>query len=468
MMDIKDIIKIFSFIFIFISLISGRFFLEITISTIVLLIIFHLFWKENTPPVIVAALLFQWLSITIGYLYLTITDAKMIDLLWRPFASLKYIDKAFWLSIFGLLFFALGMKLSIINIKERKISLKFLEQYDTLKIIIFYVLYTAFSSALFKAIRFVIPGLSQPVNMLSYFKWSLLFIMVYVAMRKRERLSLLATVLGIEVLIGFTGYFSEFKEILIMLPVIYLTFNKIKDTKEIVFLTLFAVILFNIGVVWSYVKVEYRQFLSGGERAQIVVVDKQTALNKLFELTSKVNSVTYQMGLEALIKRIFSIEYFSATINYIPDRKPYMEGKNWENAVKHVLMPRLFFPNKQAIDDSKTTMELTGIQLADASKGTSISVGYMAQAYADYGPAFMFVPIFLLGLIIGWFYKYFLRSVNNPLWSYALIFPMYFLININGKNIVKITGNLFMYFLVFYLIVKFILPFIDHFIRTKE
>ena len=463
---IPSAIYIISAIFIIISLIGG-YFEQISAGFILLIIILKLFWRENTPPVIVAALSFQWLSIVSGYIYLSMTDAEMIDLLWRPQFSLERIDETYWLSIWGLLFFALGLKLAIHSLKKQKIPISLLKKYDTTKIIIFYAAFTFFSGMLFALVRFAIPGISQPVNMLSYLKWSLLFIMLYVSIIKNEKLTLVSSILIFEVLVGFTGFFSEFKEILIMLPVVYLTFNKIEGTKQIAFLTFFAILLFNLGAVWSYVKGEYRMFLSGGERAQIVTVSQTDALNRLWELTSEITTETYQMGIESLVKRLFFLEYFSATVNYIPDRQPYMDGENWENAIKHILMPRLFFPNKKAIDDSEQTMKLTGVVLAGAKQGTSISVGYMAEAYADYGISYMFIPIFLLGFVIGLIYKYFINAIRNPLWSYALIFPMYFLININGKNIIKIMGNLFMYFLVFYLIVKFVLPYIDELIRAK-
>ncbi len=462
-----QIIYIISAIFIIISLIGG-YFEQISAGFVLLIIIFKLFWVEETPPVILVALLFQWLSIVVGYIYLSMTDAEMIDMLWRPQYSLENINQTYWLSVFGLLFFAIGLKLAIYNLKKKEIPIELLQKYDVTKIIIIYSLFTIFSGALFSFIRFRIPGISQPINMLSYLKWSLLFIMLYVAMKNNEKLGLVSIVLGIEVLMGFTGIFSEFKEVLIMIPVIYLTFNKIKGTKQIIFLTFFAILLFNFGAVWSYVKGEYRMFLSGGERVQIVTVSKGDALNKLFELTTELTAETYQMGIESMVKRFFFIEYFSATVNYIPERQPYMQGENWNNAVKHVLMPRLFFPNKKAIDDSEQTMKLTGIQLSGAKQGVSISIGYMAEAYADYGPFYMMVPIFILGFISGLMYKYFVNATKNPMWSYALIFPMYYLININGKNIIKITGNLFMYFLVFYLIVRFALPIIDKFIQKTK
>lgn len=466
-MKLKQGIYITISLLIIVSLFDIYYF-KIIVSSLIFLVLFFLFWEQGTPPIIIFGLSFQWLSSVIGYIYLSFSDSSMIDLLWRPENSVSNIDYAFWLSIFSLLVFSLGLKLGIYKIKKKEITSSLLKKYNTTAIIVVYTIFTFFSDALFKLVRFTIPGISQPINMFSYLKWGLLFILLYISFSKKERIPLVILILGIEVLIGFTGYFSEFKEILIMIPIAFLTFNRIKGRKQIILLVVIIVFLFNVGAVWSYVKGEYRMYLSGGEREQVVRVSKKEALMKLYELSSSINPESYKVGVEALVKRIFFLEYFSATINHIPERRPYMKGENYSAAVKHVIMPRMLFPEKEAVDDSKQTQKLTGIEVADASLGASISVGYVAQAYADFGPVYMFIPIFLLGLIIGFIYKYFVNTVKNPLWSYALIFPMYFLINIFGRNIIKITGDLFMYFIVFFLVVRVIVPIIDKWIRIKE
>lgn len=445
----------------------GPYFTEVITGFAVLILIFALFWRQGTPPVIVAALSFMWLGIVSGFLYISLTDAEMVDMLWRPQYSLENMTKTFWIALAGLISFSFGLKAAIYGIKPLYTPPRLLYSYSTDKIIILYAGFTFFSDALFSFARFTIPGIAQPLNILMYIKWALLYIMLYVALKKKERLPLITMLIILEVIIGFTGYFSEFKNILIMLPIVYLTFNRLQGSRQISFITLFAVLLFNLGAVWSYVKMDYRMFLSGGERAQIVTVSETEALSKLAELTGDLTAEAYQIGVEAMVKRVFFLEYFSATVNNIPERRPFMDGENYMSALRHIFMPRMFFPNKPAIDDSKVTQALTGIQVADASQGTSISVGFMGQAYADYGRFFMYIPIFILGYIMGRIYRFFLKSIKNPLWAYGMLFPMYFLISVFGRNIVKIMGDLIMYFLVFYLFVTFVLPYFDRFIRKK-
>jgi hypothetical protein len=441
--------------------------MEILTSFIVLFIIFGLFYKATEPPVIVAALSFQWLSIAIGHFYLLFFNTTESDLLWHPTYSLDKIEETYWLSIIALLTFSLGLKIALINLKIQHINSRLVNNYDTFKIIILYLIFSIVFEPLAGFLRFKMPGLFQGLNTLTYFKWSLFFIMIYISFIKHEYKTLVFVIIAIEILLGFTGYFAEFKDFLLLFPIVYLSFNKIVSKRQILVIAVIAFLLVNVGAVWSYVKVQYRPFLSGGERAQVVKVSKQEALLKLWELSSGINSEKYALGFEALVKRIYFLEYFSATVNHIPYFKPYMEGENWSKSLQHIFMPRIFFPDKEAIDDSKQTFALTGIDVADASQGTSISTGYMAESYADFGPNGMHFAIFFLGLLLGLIYRAILSQSLNPLWGFALILPMFFLLNINGKSLIKIFGDTTYFFIIFWLLKRFAVPWLDNVIKYK-
>ena len=60
------------------------------------------------------------------------------------------------------------------------------------------------------------------------------------------------------------------------------------------------------------------------------------------------------------------------------------------------------------------------------------------------------------------------QLIKNPMWAYALVIPMFYLININGKNILKALANDVMFILVYLLFVKLVLPSLDRFIRARK
>jgi hypothetical protein len=454
--------------FLLASIISGEYLYEIFTSYLVLIVLFDLFYRENQAPVVVAALGFQWLSITISHFYLVFSDSTQFDLIWRPAYSLSKIEEAYWLSIIGLMAFALGFKMSAGTVNMQLTSNNLLKQYDTFKIILVYIVFSITFDPLSDFLRFKIPAIFQALKTLVFFKWSLFFLMIYVAFKKKEYRRLVVLVLSVEILLSMTGYFAEFASFLLLFPIVYLSFNKITGFKQITTVVLIVFLLVNFGAIWSYIKVEYRPFLSEGERAQVVKVSKKEALEKLWELTLELDKRKYDAGLEALVKRIYALEYFSATIKNIPFQRPYMAGDNWNKSLEHIFMPRMFFPNKQDIDDSKQTYLLTGIRVADAQEGTSISTGYMAESYADFGPEFMHLAILVLGLALGFIFRLLLRGNLNELWGFALVFPMFFLLNINGKSLIKIFGDTVYFFMVFYFLKRFAVPYIDRLMKANH
>ena len=67
-------------------------------------------------------------------------------------------------------------------------------------------------------------------------------------------------------------------------------------------------------------------------------------------------------------------------------------------------MPRLLFVDKDVIDDTARTNLYTG-GLAGSSEGTSISLGYVAEAYIDFGTFGMFAALLAIGLLYGAIYR---------------------------------------------------------------
>ena len=86
----------------------------------------------------------------------------------------------------------------------------------------------------------------------------------------------------------------------------------------------------------------------------------------------------------------------------------------------HPLMPRLFFPNKPAINDSDRTSAYSGVWVANVDQGTSISIGYMGESYIDFGRWGMFIPVFLWGWLVGGCFDYLRRKAPHPLLGIAL------------------------------------------------
>ena len=74
-------------------------------------------------------------------------------------------------------------------------------------------------------------------------------------------------------------------------------------------------------------------------------------------------------------------------------------------------------------------------------EGTSISMGYMAESYIDFGPWGMFVPIFLLGLLWGLIYRYFTTTSKIKIFGYGFATTVLIDTLNFGSNNVKLLGG---------------------------
>src|SRR5207247_92942 len=103
-----------------------------------------------------------------------------------------------------------------------------------------------------------------------------------------------------------------------------------------------------------------------------------------------------------LVARIDSIWQFSLVLERVPREIPHENGKLTSRAIKHVLTPRILFPNKPSLGtDSWLPIYYAGISVGE---GTSVGIGYMAEFYVDFGYPGMFLPLLAYGVMLGGFY----------------------------------------------------------------
>jgi hypothetical protein len=116
-------------------------------------------------------------------------------------------------------------------------------------------------------------------------------------------------------------------------------------------------------------------------------------------------------------------------------------------------------PNKPNYEASVKTTKFTGIGYARASQGVSVSLGYFADGYVDFGYLGMFFPLLLLGLVYGSTYYYFVRkSSNNYLFNFAVVSAMYMEFIAFEMDSTFLIGRLFATLLTFYMLKKFFFP----------
>jgi hypothetical protein len=426
--------------------------------------VYKLFFVRGDPNIIFWGLLYQWATVSIQLIYCNVLGIPLNDLFRNsvfPTELLAYTDL---LSIIGLYFFSLGIFVVIRKIKVI-IPEKVWDLYDPKKMIQVYVVISVIISASQAAI-WAFPSLVQYLFFLFYLKWGF-FVVTFIGVFKRdaEMKIFLYVVIAFEFILGLSSFFaSSFTTILLFSIISYSAVRqKITYQKGVLFVILGA-LLFHMAVLWTASKGRYRSYLNQGQATQTVKVSSEDARRKLLELIFTVDAQTYNNAIEDMVNRIGYIQYFAAAIRFVPAKRPFENGKVYWTAISHYLVPRFINPDKPVLDDSKHTNEYTGLGVSGKERATSFSLGSFADAYIDFGPIFMFVPIFLFGTLFGYFYKYLYK---RGIWGLVLTGPFFLLINIYGADTAKALGFLLIYFLVIAIINKSLIKFIDPMMRRK-
>jgi hypothetical protein len=132
--------------------------------------------------------------------------------------------------------------------------------------------------------------------------------------------------------------------------------------------------------------------------------------------------------------------------------------RQWTEAIEHITKPRILFPGKAQLSDTETFARLA---LGNADEimrgGTSISVGYMAENYADFGFPGMLAGIFVIGVMIGGMARYFMMCPLPWMVREGIVMALVYTSGHTGLegSLPKVIGAAVMFFIVYIMMVKF-------------
>jgi hypothetical protein len=362
-----------------------------------------LLWRPGEPPILFLIFLYQWMQSAVGLFYANLLGLS-INLV--PEHQGQH-EMAVFLLLTGLLVLTLSIRLtagqSVRDIFPR-VQVFVVARPLRFWIWIFIVAWM-FSAACTSAAE-ALYGLRQVLLTLANIEWVafLLLTLATFAVPNRSRMPWIV-VFGFLFAISVGGYFSSFKDAFFY-ALIGLAASNLRFRFGVLLpVAILASILLFFGLVWTAIKTEYRDFANQGSGQQVVLVSYSQRVAKISGLVSNLNGQDLSDAADNMMRRLMYFELFGVVLDRVPNALPYAGGHIWGDAVRRPFMPRLLFPNKSAVNDSDLTNRYTGIWIPTASQGTSISMGYMAEAYIDFGYIFMFLPIAGLGLFLGTFYR---------------------------------------------------------------
>lgn len=423
----------------------------LTVSALIVpYIILRLVWRKGDSPILFIAMMVQWVAITVKVFYANYTDEDFIDVHQYP----TEIITAFYVGLIGLLAQCTGIHFALRGLKvaDKDNFAVDVDDYNFNKLTQVYIICSIAYPILF-ALSFTLGGLQQPISKFIEFKWAIFFLFMIYSF-KTEQYKIFILVACYEIILSFTGYFSGFKDYFfaLFIGMIMVFGNRLKPKHVFPLLLISSVGIYFL-MLWQYVKPEYRKYLSDGVEAQVSVRSTGESLAKLFELVEEAGPDAIKDGFEYTVNRLEYIDFLSAAITQVPQNIPHTNGDLWSGAFGRIFQPRLLFPNKKVIDDSEKATLYTGTEFYGADRGTSVSLGYFAESYVDFGLVGMHVMLLVFGFMIGSIYRYVVENAPSYLIGTALVFPMFFVIFNFETALDKIVGALFMYF-VMYLVVK--------------
>jgi hypothetical protein len=302
----------------------------------------------------------------------------------------------------------------------------------------------------------------------SAIQWIGVFVLSYVCLLQGRGYAYLLVASGIEVVLGFSGFFGDFRNIFFVLVVAFSSAQRKLKLGQFVAITSTAAVALFLMVFWSATKEDYRAFINKGSKLQVVLVPWEERFDYLSDRFGNIDASTIANGLELLIKRITYVEFLGATMEFVPNARPYEDGKMTMNAILHIFLPRLLVSDKAALpNDTAVTIAYTGLPLM-LTAGTSISIGYPGEFYIDFGVFGMMSGMGLLGFFYGKANRYIQRHFSSALIGYGATIPLLLPAMYFETALPKTIGGVCTSFIVLVLMAKAVLPFALNALAWKE
>lgn len=421
-----------------------------------------LLWRENELPVQVFCLLYQWMFVVTGYFA------------WRYYGYhptqivLGDIGSAVFLSLLGLMAIAVGIRVALPSMRTVPVGGEGNEdpsrvEYDPRKLFWLVILLFSINWLVETFPMGILFNAAQAIHSVLLFRYLFLLLLLMVVIRQHMDYQYGVLAFVFVLLPELTSSMAKFKDVFFMLLIAVLAHwkpwsalvNDKKRNRQILFVSVALCIMIVVaGLVWTGgMKGGWRAALRTGEVGGSPI-EKIEEFGRHLDRT--IQGFDSRSAMQAFLSRLSSSQaYFSRVLVMVPLELPHEEGALTWRAIRHVLMPRVFFPEKENLGgDSWLVRKYAGLQVAGDESSTSVGLGYMAEFYIDYGVPGMFVPLFLLGVLVGLIQRLFRRVSPSSYFADAAITGLLVQHFIGyGSHFTKMLGGMLQTTMVFLVII---------------
>ncbi|MBS0526620.1 MAG: hypothetical protein JSS04_23525 [Proteobacteria bacterium] len=304
-------------------------------------------------------------------------------------------------------------------------------------------------------------ALDQPLQAVVHLKILALFLLFTNVLTTGRGGRYLIIVMLFETITGFSGILSDFKAVFLLLALAAIA-SRIRWTFAMGLASVvWLVVLTTLGIFWSGVKGEYRQVATGSDESQAITASLSDRLGYLGTRAMTPSSINWNDAAYSLLIRFAYVDIFGSVITVQEATPEPVFMRQWGEALSHVLQPRFLFPNKPPLSDTEVYVRLAkGDPTEEMRTGTSISVGYMGENFADLGFPGMLAGILVIGLIAGGIYRFFMSRRLPWMVREGTVLVLVYSIARDGVEISlpKLLGALLMVTAVFVILVRYGYP----------
>ena len=374
----------------------------------VLILIWRAIPRTEGPPTLQLALTTQWTQVSLGVFYVTLTGREL-----QATTSSNWVPMVL-IGLGCVTALVIGIRLGLLAVARNTPKPQVApEELVTLPTLVVIYMIGVIVTGIMQEVAFSYPTLTQAILALGMTRLAL----IYLLLRRfcnPLRWHLITALLAFEVALGFTGYFSDFKEPLLLAVLAFMERFNPRETSHWVASTALALVLAVACLMWMSVRGEYRQDFDD----QAFAASRTARLERMEALSTdwfeQASDSSLMESADRLVDRVWAIYYPALAIARVPAVIPHTDGRLMMDTFVHLVTPRLLFPDKPDLpSDSDLVRQYSGARVAGIEENTSIAFGYAAESYVDFGLPWMFIPVFLFGLFIGATYEWFLRAIAH-------------------------------------------------------
>src|SRR6185437_15485332 len=180
---------------------------------------------------------------------------------------------------------------------------------------------------------FVGAGLAQPLIVVGWLRFVPVVLLFLRWLTYPGTTSALLLVTGMEIVTGFLGYFSGFRNVFFIVAPVAIACSSLLRRSTWVALSAAFVFVLVLGAFWTSIKTVYRAELNRGSDTQTVALPLTERLDLLLEAAQNTSSENLWDGLAPLALRLSYTEYLADALGYVPAVVPHQGGRLWEQAI---------------------------------------------------------------------------------------------------------------------------------------